>query len=82
MQSIPSPAILTALQEGKMELKGEFMWGSNYTFLLEIEHKDLKMQAVYKPTRGVRPLWDFSTSSLAICLPVSRDGTVMNTTTT
>jgi len=65
MQSIPSPAILTALQEGKMELKGEFMWGSNYTFLLEIEHKDLKMQAVYKPTRGVRPLWDFSTSSLA-----------------
>ena len=65
MISNPSQAILNALQEGKTELKGEFMWGSNYTFLLQIEHKDLALQAVYKPTRGVRPLWDFSTSSLA-----------------
>jgi uncharacterized repeat protein (TIGR03843 family) len=65
MSSNPSQAILNALQEGKMELKGEFMWGSNYTFLLAITHADLTLQAVYKPTRGVRPLWDFSTGSLA-----------------
>jgi hypothetical protein len=57
--------ILDALREGAAELKGEFMWGSNYTFLLNIEHAGLSLQAVYKPTRGVRPLWDFPSSSLA-----------------
>jgi hypothetical protein len=58
-------AILDALREGAAELKGEFMWGSNYTFLLDIEHAGLSLQAVYKPTRGVRPLWDFPSGSLA-----------------
>lgn len=41
------------------------MWGSNYTFLLEAEHALGSLQAVYKPTRGVRPLWDFASPSLA-----------------
>jgi len=41
------------------------MWGSNYTFLLKVEHALDELQAVYKPTRGVRPLWDFATPSLA-----------------
>jgi hypothetical protein len=58
-------AILEALREGKADLKGEFMWGSNYTFLLQVEHAGMNLQAVYKPTRGVRPLWDFSPGSLA-----------------
>lgn len=57
--------LLNALKEGKVELKGEFMWGSNYTFLLQIDHNDTHIQAVYKPTRGVRPLWDFPSASLA-----------------
>ena len=65
MTSSQSQVILNALQEGKIELNGEFMWGSNYTFLLQIEQPDLTLQAVYKPTRGVRPLWDFPSGSLA-----------------
>ncbi len=58
-------SLLTILQEGKLSLQGEFMWGSNYTFLLEVEHPLGSVKAVYKPTRGVRPLWDFATSTLA-----------------
>ena len=65
MSSNQNGAILEALRDGTAELKGEFMWGSNYTFLLQIEHTGLSLQAVYKPTRGVRPLWDFPSSSLA-----------------
>jgi uncharacterized repeat protein (TIGR03843 family) len=65
MNAIETEAILTALREGTAELKGEFMWGSNYTFLLDIEHGGSSLQAVYKPTRGVRPLWDFPSGSLA-----------------
>ena len=65
MTSNHAGAILEALREGNADLKGEFMWGSNYTFLLQIEHAGLSLQAVYKPTRGVRPLWDFPSNSLA-----------------
>ena len=55
---------LPALQEGTLSLLGEFMWGSNYTFLSKVTHEDHTFQAVYKPTRGVRPLWDFPRASL------------------
>jgi hypothetical protein len=65
MIDYPTGAILEAMRVGTTELKGEFMWGSNYTFLLQIEHGDCSFQAIYKPTRGVRPLWDFPSSSLA-----------------
>lgn len=41
------------------------MWGSNYTFLVEVTHDGQTLQAVYKPTRGERPLWDFPAASLA-----------------
>lgn len=57
--------ILTALMEGSVSIQGEFMWGSNYTFLVQIAQGDLHVQAVYKPTRGVRPLWDFPPETLA-----------------
>jgi uncharacterized repeat protein (TIGR03843 family) len=57
--------ILTALQRGKINVKGEFVWGSNYTFLAQVEHEGQTLSAVYKPTRGERPLWDFPVASLA-----------------
>jgi len=56
---------LTAMREGQLSLQGEFVWGSNYTFLLNVEHPSGDLQAVYKPTRGVRPLWDFPSTTLA-----------------
>jgi hypothetical protein len=41
------------------------MWGSNYTYLVDVTHEDIKLTAVYKPVRGERPLWDFPAASLA-----------------
>ena len=60
----PDPSLIT-LQQGKITLRGEFMWGSNYTYLAQVERESEKLTAVYKPTKGVRPLWDFPSSSLA-----------------
>ena len=57
---------LNILQKGKLVVQGEFLWGSNYTYLAEVEHEGTTFQAVYKPTRGERPLWDFPTATLAL----------------
>ena len=34
-------------------------WSSNATFLVEVCHEGVSLPAIYKPTRGERPLWDF-----------------------
>jgi len=57
--------ILTTLEMGQITLLGEYVWGSNYTFSVQVEYQDVAVQAVYKPTRGERPLWDFPRASLA-----------------
>jgi len=62
---MPEDSTLEKLRSGEMKLKGEFLWGSNYTYLVEIVHLGETVQAVYKPTRGERPLWDFPPASLA-----------------
>jgi uncharacterized repeat protein (TIGR03843 family) len=62
---MPDDLILKKLRSGEINLKGEFVWGSNYTYLVEVSHEDEKIMAVYKPTRGERPLWDFPPASLA-----------------
>ena len=62
---LPVASILTVLKEGELTVRGEFLWGSNYTFLADAQHGDLTLQAVYKPTRGERPLWDFPSATLA-----------------
>jgi uncharacterized repeat protein (TIGR03843 family) len=59
------PSLLTALEKGQITVQGEFLWGSNYTFLVDIEQDGQTLKAVYKPTRGERPLWDFPKASLA-----------------
>jgi uncharacterized repeat protein (TIGR03843 family) len=56
---------LECLQTGELSVEGQFMWGSNYTFLLDVIHGDTELKSVYKPTRGERPLWDFPEESLA-----------------
>jgi uncharacterized repeat protein (TIGR03843 family) len=63
--TIPVEKSLQILNHGKITIKGEFMWGSNYTFLTDVEHEGESLMAVYKPTRGERPLWDFPAASLA-----------------
>lgn len=57
--------ILTALKKGDINIQGEFLWGSNYTFSVQINYKGANLPGVYKPTRGERPLWDFPRASLA-----------------
>lgn len=57
--------IHAALEKGELELKGQFMLGSNYTFLVRVHHAGRDFQAVYKPLRGEQPLWDFPDNTLA-----------------
>ena len=56
----------SALQCGEYELKGQFVLGSNYTFLVEVHHEGAMYPAVYKPSRGEQPLWDFPENTLAL----------------
>jgi hypothetical protein len=41
------------------------MLGSNYTFLVDVHYQDTTIRAVYKPSRGEQPLWDFPDNTLA-----------------
>jgi len=54
------------LTRGEMELEGQFVPGSNYTFLVVVRHQDAEARAVYKPAKGEQPLWDFPESTLAL----------------
>jgi uncharacterized repeat protein (TIGR03843 family) len=53
---VPADA-LTILAEAEIELEGRMPWSSNATFLVNLG--DTGGQAIYKPVRGERPLWDF-----------------------
>jgi uncharacterized repeat protein (TIGR03843 family) len=56
---------LNILENGEISITGEYLWGSNYTFAVEINSGEQTLQGVYKPTRGERPLWDFPRATLA-----------------
>lgn len=56
--------ILEFLATGEVELLGLLPWGSNYTFLVKVCRAPEEMQAIYKPQRGERPLWDFPRGTL------------------
>jgi uncharacterized repeat protein (TIGR03843 family) len=58
--------IKPAFQHGDLEIKGQFTFGSNYTFLVDVKYQDQVIPAVYKPTRGEQPLWDFEENTLAL----------------
>lgn len=57
--------ILATLRNGHLKIVGQFTWGTNYTFLAEVSGDEGQFEAVYKPQRGERPLWDFPAESLA-----------------
>jgi uncharacterized repeat protein (TIGR03843 family) len=50
---------LELLKTGEIEIIGQFTWSSNFTFLANVHSERAVLPAVYKPTRGERPLWDF-----------------------
>jgi len=47
------------LAGGEIDVEGRMPWSSNATFLVNVGCGDETAQAIYKPTRGERPLWDF-----------------------
>jgi uncharacterized repeat protein (TIGR03843 family) len=51
--------VLPVLRDGDIEVQGRMPWSSNSTFLVTLCHRGTEMNAVYKPHRGERPLWDF-----------------------
>ena len=55
---LPPPA-LTVLGGGTVEIRGRMPWSSNATFLARVVCGESELNAVYKPGRGERPLWDF-----------------------
>ena len=57
--------VLKELEIGELELRGQFTWGSNFTFLISVKNAGRNLEAVYKPKRGERPLWDFPAETLA-----------------
>jgi uncharacterized repeat protein (TIGR03843 family) len=57
--------VIQILKDGELDVTGEFLWGSNYTFAVDINHNGNTLPGVYKPTQGERPLWDFPPESLA-----------------
>ena len=65
MVSLDHEVLLNILQNGKLQLEGEFLWGSNSTFYVSVSLNDDVWKAVYKPLRGERPLWDFPPHTLA-----------------
>jgi uncharacterized repeat protein (TIGR03843 family) len=66
MTTATNPAhTLSALQRGSLDLQGQFLNSSNYTFLVEVTYKGEKFTTVYKPAQGERPLWDFPQGTLA-----------------
>lgn len=67
--SIPLTAarVLDILQNGMItEMIGLLRRSSNYTFLLTVAQDDIEINAVYKPQRGERPLWDFPDGTLCL----------------
>ena len=65
MPEHPDQPILSALQENEITLEGQFIQGSNYTFLGMLVDGDRQIRVVYKPIRGEKPLWDFPARTLA-----------------
>lgn len=56
---IETARALELLAGGEVELRGRMPYSSNATFLVDVTLDGLDAQAIYKPVRGERPLWDF-----------------------
>jgi uncharacterized repeat protein (TIGR03843 family) len=66
MNDLKSDNVLQVLQNGTIELEGLLPWCSNYAFLVRVCDGPADIEAVYKPQRGERPLWDFPQGTLCL----------------
>lgn len=66
MVEVNFDAVLATLRESEVKLEGEFIHGSNYTFLVKVFPEGVEpFLAVYKPQEGEQILWDFPDNTLA-----------------
>lgn len=67
MSDIPDfTDVIEILERGTLEMEGLVPWGSNYTFLVHVCFGEREIDAIYKPGRGERPLWDFTRGTLCL----------------
>lgn len=66
MTNLETAETVQLLQTGTMEMEGLVSWGSNYTFLVRVCGPSEEVNAVYKPRKGERPLWDFPPGTLCL----------------
>jgi uncharacterized repeat protein (TIGR03843 family) len=59
LRTAVASARLELLRTGDIEIEGRMPWSSNATFLVNLCSATMRGQAIYKPVRGERPLWDF-----------------------
>ncbi|MDP1721239.1 MAG: SCO1664 family protein [Candidatus Nanopelagicaceae bacterium] len=57
--------IWIALSKGEMRITGRLVDATNATLLANVIHNENEIVCIYKPIAGERPLWDFSTGTLA-----------------
>lgn len=65
MMSKDHDSILEKLAIGELKVVGQLTWSSNYTFLARVKGPGWELPAIYKPSEGESPLWDFPQGSLA-----------------
>jgi hypothetical protein len=56
---VSDPTVARVLIDGEMEVHGRIAGSSNATLLVTCRLGDEELLAVYKPSKGERPLWDF-----------------------
>jgi uncharacterized repeat protein (TIGR03843 family) len=66
---VPRDEVTALLKAGQIEPEGLVPWSSNYTFLVTVKGEAggsglEQVLAIYKPSRGERPLWDFDPGTL------------------
>ena len=56
--------VIGLLAHGDLTLEGQVPWSSNYAFIGTVRDAETRCLAVYKPSRGEQPLWDFAAGTL------------------
>lgn len=57
--ALPTAELEELLATGEMSIEGRMADSSNTTLLVTVSDGERSHQAIYKPHRGERPLWDF-----------------------
>ena len=62
---LPEPDALELLTHGEITVEGRMAAASNATLYSRVSWQGVEAHAIYKPTSGERPLWDFPEGTLS-----------------